>query len=93
MNDPLPSRRKSSPRKIVSDEKRASELLQELREAEVLIRQTTERRSRLMVEAADVGLTTTKIGDAVGASAMAVSRWVRAARDQPSSDRENDRVD
>ncbi|WP_182045211.1 hypothetical protein [Curtobacterium sp. ME26] len=87
MTTPLPSRRKSSPRKVVSDEARAAELLQELRDAELLIRETTERRLQLMVEASDIGLTTTKIGNAVGASAMAVSRWVRAARSHDTSDR------
>lgn len=87
MTKPLSSRRKTSPRKVVSDEARAAELLQELRDAELVIRETTERRLQLMVEASDIGLTTTKIGDAVGASAMAVSRWVRAARDHETFDR------
>lgn len=82
MNTPLPSRRKRRPQKVVSDEARAAELLQQLREAELQIRRTMDRRLELMVEATDVGLTTAKIGDAVGASPAAVSRWVRAARDQ-----------
>ncbi|MFT4213364.1 MAG: hypothetical protein QM622_01105 [Microbacterium sp.] len=64
----------------MSDEARAAELLEELREAELQIRRTTERRLELMVEAAEVGLTTRKIGDAVGASSTAVSKWVREAR-------------
>ncbi|MDD1385941.1 helix-turn-helix domain-containing protein [Curtobacterium poinsettiae] len=86
MTSPLPSRRRSSPRKLVTDEARAAELLDELRDAEILIRETTERRLQLMVEASEIGLTLTKIGDAVGASAMAVSRWVRDAKDHNSSD-------
>lgn len=80
MTTPLPSRRTRRPQKVVSDEVRAAELLDELREAELLIRRTTERRRELMVEATDIGLTTRKIGDAVGASSTAVSKWVREAR-------------
>ena len=82
MSTPLPSRRKRRPQKAVSDEARAAELLEQLREAELQIRRTMDRRLELMVEATDVGLTTAKIGDAVGASPAAVSRWVRAARGQ-----------
>lgn len=80
MSTPLPPRRTRQPRKVVSDEARAAELLEELRDAELLIRRTTERRLELMVEATAIGLTTAKIGDAVGASPAAVSRWVRGVR-------------
>lgn len=82
MSTPLPSRRKRRPQKVVSDEARAAQLLEELREADQLIRRTTERRLELVVEATSIGLTTRRIGDAAGASPMAVSRWIRAARDE-----------
>lgn len=76
----LPPRRSSKPRKVVSDEKRAAVLLEELRIAELQIRELSERRLSLMLEASDIGLTTAKIGEAVGASQTAVSKWVRSAR-------------
>lgn len=86
MSTPLPPRRTRRPRKVVSDEARADELLEQLRETELEIRRSTERRLELMVEAASIGLTTRKIGDAVGASSTAVSRWVReAAADETGS--------
>lgn len=66
----------------MSDEVRAAELLEELRVAELQIRELTERRLHLMLEASEIGLTTSKIGEAVGASQTAVSRWVRSARQQ-----------
>lgn len=80
MSAPLPLSRKRRPQKVVTDEARAAELLDELRETELLIRRSVERRLELVVEAADVGLTTRKIGEAVGASPTAISMWVREAR-------------
>lgn len=85
MTTPLPARRSRRPQKVVTDEVRAAELLEELRATESDMRRTSERRLQLVVEAANIGLTTRTIGDAVGASPMAVSRWVRAARDQQDS--------
>lgn len=85
MSTPAPKRRTRRPQKVVSDEVRAAALLEELREADSLIRDATERRMQLAMEASAIGLTTRKIGDAVGASPMAVSRWVRAAREQRES--------
>lgn len=80
MSTPLPLSRKRRPQKVVTDEARAAELLEELREAELLIRRTVERRLELVVEAAEVGLTTRRIGEAIGASPTAISMWVREAR-------------
>ncbi|WP_454140743.1 hypothetical protein [Microbacterium lacticum] len=80
MSTSLPLSRKRRPQKVVTDEARAAELLEELRATELQIRRATELRLELMVEATAIGLTTRKIGDAVGASSTAVSRWVRDAR-------------
>ncbi|WP_167046691.1 hypothetical protein [Salinibacterium sp. ZJ454] len=66
----------------MSDEARAAELLEELRMAELQIRELTERRLHLALEANEIGLTTTKIGEGVGVSQTAVSKWVRAARER-----------
>lgn len=82
MTTPLPPRRASKPRKVVSDAARAAEILDELRRAELDIREATERRLRLAIEASEIGLTTAKIGEAVGASQTAASKWIRSARDQ-----------
>lgn len=79
MTTPLPPIRRRKPRKVVSDEKRAAELLDELREAELTIRELSERRLQIMLEASEIGLTTTKIGESIGASQTAVSKWVRIA--------------
>ncbi|GIT78473.1 hypothetical protein LLS1_01420 [Leifsonia sp. LS1] len=80
MTSPLPPRRTRKPRKIVSDEARAAEILEQLRVTELQIRELAERRLELMLEANEIGLTTAKIGEAVGASQTAVSNWVRTAR-------------
>jgi len=81
MTTPTPPRRVGKPRKVVSDEARAEELLEELRQAEMTLRETTTLRMQLALQAHDIGLTTTKIGEAVGVSQTAVSKWVRAARE------------
>ncbi|WP_022904500.1 helix-turn-helix domain-containing protein [Curtobacterium sp. B8] len=86
MTTPTPPRRIGKPRRTVTDEARAEQLLEELRQAEVLIREATARRRELALEAHTIGLTTTKIGEAVGVSQTAVSKWVRAAREQIPQD-------
>ncbi|MBN9632069.1 MAG: sigma-70 family RNA polymerase sigma factor [Actinobacteria bacterium] len=80
MTTPVPPRRTRKPRKIVSDPARADEILESLRAAEFQIRELTERRRELIVEASDIGLTIAKISEAVGASQASVSSWVRTAR-------------
>jgi len=76
-----PARRTRKPRKVVSDDVRAAELLEELRLIERTIKDLNERRLQVMLEASEIGLTTTKIGEAIGASQTAVSKWVRVARE------------
>ncbi|MBT1621187.1 helix-turn-helix domain-containing protein [Curtobacterium flaccumfaciens pv. oortii] len=78
---PTPPRRAGKPRKTVTDEARAEQLLDELRQAEALFRESAARRVELAIEAHAIGLTTTKIAEAVGVSQPAVSNWVRAARE------------
>lgn len=87
MTEPLSPRRSRRPQKVATDPARADEVLAALRESELEIRRIEQQRRRLMVEASDLGLTTTKIGEAAGASQTAVSRWVREAREQQKSDR------
>jgi transposase-like protein len=84
MTESLPVRRVGKPRKVVTDETRAAELLEELRVAELQIRESTERRLRLMLEANEIGLTTARIGEAIGASQTTVSKWIRTGREQGS---------
>lgn len=76
------SRRPGKPRRVVTDQVRAEQLLDELRAVEVALREASERRVQLAVEAHGIGLTTTKIAEAVGVSQPAVSNWVRAAHAQ-----------
>lgn len=82
MTSPVPARRTRKPRKIVSDPARADELLESLSAAELQIRELTERRLELVVEASEIGLTIAKISEAVGASQASVSNWLRSAREQ-----------
>lgn len=56
-----------------------------MRAAERVLRETTEERVRLALEAYDEGLTLDAIGEALGVSNVAVGRWVRAAKDQGTS--------
>lgn len=85
MTSPVPPRRTRKPRKVVSDQERADEILEALRAAEFQIRELTERRLDLIVEASEIGLTMVKISEAVGASQASVSNWVRARRDRDQS--------
>jgi DNA-directed RNA polymerase specialized sigma24 family protein len=82
MATPTPPKRIGRPRKHVTDEVRAEAILDELRQVETTIRESTARRRELAVEAHDLGLTTTKIGDAVGVSQTAVWKWVKSGREQ-----------
>ncbi|MFF9564347.1 helix-turn-helix domain-containing protein [Leifsonia sp. NPDC014704] len=86
MIEPLPPRPSRKPRKIVSDETRAQELLEQLQRAELDIREATERRAKLALAANEIGVTTTKIGEAVGVSHAAASKWIRAARERRETD-------
>lgn len=77
-----PSRRPlGAPPKVVTDEARAAEVMSQLRAADDEIREATRRRLLLAREANDLGLTMTKIGSALGVSNVAVSNWIRAARE------------
>lgn len=80
MNTPQPARRSRKPRKTVADEAQAAALMEELRQGEALIRQTTERRFEIARKASEIGMTTTMIGKAIGVSQVTASNWVRAAR-------------
>ncbi|UXN27184.1 helix-turn-helix domain-containing protein (plasmid) [Curtobacterium flaccumfaciens] len=90
MTTPTPPRRAGKPRKTVTDEARAEQLLDELRQAEALFRETAERRVQLAIEAHAIGLTTTRIAEAVGVSQPSVSNWVRAARATDAHSNPND---
>lgn len=81
MNTPQPARRSRKPRKTVADEAQAAALMEELRQGEALIRQTTARRFEIAREASDIGMTTTMIGEAIGVSQVTASKWVRTARE------------
>jgi len=76
------SRRTRKPRKVVTDDARAAELLNELRAIQTTIEELKERRLRVVLEANEIGLTTTKIGESIGASQTAISKWVILARQQ-----------
>lgn len=78
MSDVSPPRRMGKPRRRVSDEARAVELLAEIGAAEFQIREATARRQELAREAHDIGLTMARIGEAAGVSHMAVSKWLRS---------------
>jgi response regulator of citrate/malate metabolism len=73
------------PPKLVKDQARAEALLDAMRTAERVLRETTEERVRLALEAYDEGLTLDAIGEALGVSNVAVGRWVRAANNQETS--------
>jgi DNA-directed RNA polymerase specialized sigma24 family protein len=73
------------PPKTVTDEARAEELLNEMRRAGETIQTETQRRLRLALEANELGVTTTKIGDALGFSHATVSSWIRSARRDAAS--------
>lgn len=55
-------------------------LIEQLRRADERIRDATRERSELALAANEAGLTTARIGQAIGASAGTVSNWVRQAR-------------
>ena len=80
MTIPPPRRPVGKPPKIVKDEVRAAELMEEMRQADAQIREATQRRLHLAHEANELGMTVVKIGEAVGVSGVAVSKWIRAAR-------------
>ena len=85
--DSTPARKTRRPRKFVTDEARAAEILEELREEHERVLASTRRRLELAYEASELGLTTTKIGSAIGASQTTVAAWVRAGRDRvPETD-------
>ena len=78
--EPLPPRRARTPRKVVSNPVRAQEVMAALRESELELRRIEQERLKLILEASDLGVTSTKIGEAVGLSQTAVSKWLRNAR-------------
>jgi len=69
----------------VKDQERADALLEAMRNAERVLRETTEERVRLALQAHEEGFTLDAIGDALGVSNVAVGRWVRAAKEQAKS--------
>lgn len=71
----------------MKDQARADALLDAMRTAERVFRETTEERVRLALEGYEEGLTLDAIGEALGVSNVAVGKWVRAARDHKASHR------
>lgn len=53
-----------------------------MRDAERVLRETSEERVRLALEAYEEGLTMDAIGQALGVSDRAVGKWIRAAQEQ-----------
>jgi len=80
MTTPAPQRRIGRPRKVVTDAVRAEQILEDLRALEHHIRESSDRRKQLMLEAAGLGVTVTKIGEATGTSPATVSQRLRSAR-------------
>lgn len=85
MSTSMSGRRIGRPPKLVKDQARADALLDAMRTAEQVLRETTEERIRLALEAYEEGLTLDAIGEALGVSNVAVGKWVRAAKDQEAS--------
>lgn len=85
MSTSTTGRRIGRPPKVVKDQARADALLDAMRTAERVLRETTEERVRLALEAYEEGLTLDAIGEALGVSNVAVGKWVRAAKDQETS--------
>ena len=81
MSTPPRRRPVGKPPKVVTDPLRAEELSVEMRRAEIALRETSARRVHLALEAYEVGMTIEAIGSLLGVSHTAVSKWVRAARD------------
>jgi hypothetical protein len=81
MTDPPKRRPVGAPPKVVTDEARAAKVMEELRAADYDIREATRRRLLLAHEANELGVTMSKIGNAVGVSDVAVSKWIKAARE------------
>lgn len=63
------------------DEERAAEVIEQLRKENEQVHASMRRRVELAFEANELGLTTTKIGEAISASQTTVASWVRAGRD------------
>jgi len=82
---PTPERRPGRPPKRVRDDARAATLLTAMRDAERVLRETSEERVRLALEAYDTGLTLNAIAEALGVSHVAVGNWIRAAKQNASS--------
>lgn len=87
MSTSTPGRRIGRPPKLVKDQARADALLDSMRTAERVLRETTEERVRLALEAYEEGLTLDAIGEALGVSDRAVGKWIRAAKEQTTSHR------
>lgn len=85
MSKPTPARRTGRPPKTVTDQVRADALMEAMRRAEKVLRETNEERVRLAREAYDTGLTMNAIAEALGVSHVAVSNWIRAAKQDASS--------
>lgn len=80
MTNLTPRRPLGKPPKVVADEARAAQVVEEMLAAETTIREATARRFQLALEANELGMTVAKIGEAVGVSGVAVSKWVKIAR-------------
>jgi DNA-directed RNA polymerase specialized sigma24 family protein len=70
------------PRKRVVDPDRASRVLAALRDEHIAQIEGAERRRQLALEAAELGVTTSNIAEAIGSKQTTVSLWVRRARDE-----------
>lgn len=81
MNAPSPRRSPGFPEKAVIDPERATAVLEELSELEIVLREATQRRQELVLEAVNLGVTTRKIAAAAGTNHSAIVRWTRLSND------------
>lgn len=73
------------PRKRVLDPEKASQILDELKAEHRAQIEGAERRRRLAMEAADLGVTTLNIAEVIGSKQTTVSLWIRRAREEQAS--------
>lgn len=80
---PGPPRRPiGKPPKVVTDEALAAELTKELQAAQAAMREADRQRKQLALRLSDLGMTVLQIGATIDLSGVAVSKWIRAAREE-----------
>lgn len=70
------------PRRKVADPEEAARILAALRQEHLAQIRGAERRRRLALEAAELGVTASNIAEAIGSKQTTVSLWIRRARDE-----------